>query len=113
MVVAHNPRLGGVVVYPFGEVTKGSIPQEFLDAQSIANNVLGKRTDIKYGISDFNKDRMYMPRSEYAKEGAREPSPQFLAERKRLKKQEARAFPSLKPNSGLGQMREPETSTTR
>ena len=113
MVVAHNPRLGGVVVYPFGEVTKGSIPQEFLDAQSIANSVLGKRTDIKYGISDFNKDRMYMPRTEYAKEGAREPSPQFLAERKRLKKQEARAFPSPKSNSGLGQMQQPETSTTR
>jgi hypothetical protein len=114
MVVAHNPRLGGVVVYPFGEVTKGQIPSEFLDAQSVAGNVLGKRADIKYGTTDFKKDRMYMPSSDYATEGAREPSAQVLAERKRLMKQESRAFPkSRQSTSGLGQMRELETNTTR
>ena len=114
MVVAHNPRLGGVVVYPFGEVTKGQIPNEFLDAQSVAGNVLGKRADIKFGNADMSKDRLYMSRSEYDSSGAREPSTEFLAERKRLLKQEARAFPKTRQSkSGLDQMREPETSTTR
>ena len=114
MVVAHNPRLGGVVVYPFGEVTKGQIPSEFLDAQSVAGNVLGKRADIKFGNADMNKDRLYMSRSEYDSSGAREPSAEFLAERKRLLKQESRAFPkSRQSKSALDQMREPETSKTR
>ena len=113
MVVAHNPRLGGVVVYPFDEVKKGVIPSEFLDAQSVANSVLGKRADIKYGVADYKKDRMFITRGEYADEGAREPSAQILAERKRLKKQEARAFPSPKPSSGLNQMQQLGTSTTR
>jgi hypothetical protein len=114
MVVAHNPRLGGVVVYPFGAVTKGQIPSEFLDAQSVAGNVLGKRADIKFGNADISKDRLYMSRSEYESKGAKEPSAEFLAERKRLLKQEARAFPKTRQSkSGLDQMREPETNTTR
>jgi len=114
MVVAHNPRLGGVVVYPFGAVTKGQIPSEFLDAQSVAGNVLGKRADIKFGNADMNKDRLYMSRSEYDSSGAREPSAEFLAERKRLLKQEDRAFPkSRQSKSALDQMREAETSKTR
>jgi hypothetical protein len=70
MVVSHNPKLGGVVVFPFGPVTKGQIPEEFLTAQSAANKVLGKDAKIQYGKSDFAKDRLFMDKSEYPGAGA-------------------------------------------
>jgi len=70
MVVSHNPKLGGVVVFPFGPVTKGQIPEEFLTAQSAASKVLGKDAKIQYGKSDFAKDRLFMDKSEYPGAGA-------------------------------------------
>jgi len=93
MVVAHNPRLGGVVVYPFGNVTKGQIPKEFLDAQSVGRDVLGKDFSVQYGKADPVKDRMFMGSGDYASEGARPTSPSTTTMRERIKRAEQRKFP--------------------
>ena len=91
MIVAHNPRLGGVVVMPF-EPMKGKVPTEFFDAQDIAKSVLGKRAEFTYGKADPMKDRLYIERGDYATEGAGTASNAATEMRNRLKRAEARAF---------------------
>ena len=91
MIVAHNPRLGGVVIAPF-ELKPGQVPSEFFDAQEVAGRVLGNRAKFTYGKTDPAKDLMYIPRSDYVKEGATTPSPASKAMRERLKKAEGRLF---------------------
>ena len=93
MVVTHNPKLGGVVVYPFGPVTKGQIPEEFLTAQSAANKVLGKDAKIQFGKSDYAKDRLYMGKDEYAKAGASPMSAEQQALREKIQGIEKFMFP--------------------
>lgn len=93
MVVSHNPKLGGVVVFPYGAVTKGKIPQEFLDAQSAAKKVLGKDAKIQYGKSDFEKDRLFMDKSEYEGAGAKPMSAEQKARRAKLQAVEKFMFP--------------------
>ena len=93
MVVTHNPKLGGVVVYPFGPVTKGQIPEEFLTAQSAANKLLGKDAKIKFGKSDYAKDRLYMGKDEYAKAGASPMSSEQQALREKIQGIEKFMFP--------------------
>jgi len=93
MVVTHNPKLGGVVVYPFGPVTKGQIPEEFLTAQSAANKLLGKDAKIKFGKSDYAKDRLYMGKDEYAKAGASPMSAEQQALREKIQGIEKFMFP--------------------
>jgi hypothetical protein len=111
MIVAHNPRLGGVVIAPF-EMTKGQIPNEFLDAQTAAQAILGKRAKITYGKAEQGKDLMYMGRSDYATEGARDPSAASRKMRERLQRAEKRLFPeSGRSQSGLGAMRDSQTAT--
>lgn len=100
MVVSHNPRLGGVVVVPFGEVTRGSVPTEFLQAQDAAQQVLGNRARIQYGVSDINKDRLYMEKPEYEGKGARALDPEFEKYREELKYLEGRMFGSG-PEGGI------------
>jgi hypothetical protein len=111
MIVAHNPRLGGVVIAPF-EMPKGQIPTEFLEAQTVADAILGKRAKITYGKSEPGKDLMYMGRSDYATEGAREPSAASQKMRKRLQRAEKRLFvePEISP-SGLESMRGVQPAT--
>jgi hypothetical protein len=92
MIVAHNPRLGGVVVMPY-DYSKGKVPTEFFDAQAIAKSVLGKRADFTYGRADPVKDRLYIERGDYAKEGAGLPSTAATQMRGRLQKAEKRLFP--------------------
>lgn len=91
MIVAHNPRLGGVVVMPY-DYSKGKVPTEFFDAQDIAKTVLGKRAEFTYGKADPVKDRLYIERGDYATEGAGAPSASATAMRERLKRAEGRAF---------------------
>lgn len=111
MIVAHNPRLGGVVVAPF-EMTKGQIPTEFLTAQTAAQAILGKNAKITYGKSEPGKDLMYMGRSDYATEGAREPSAASKEMRKRLQRAETRLFPERgRSPSGLESMRGVQPAT--
>jgi len=93
MVVSHNPKLGGVVVFPFGPVTKGKIPSEFLAAQSAANKVLGKDAKIQYGKSDFEKDRLFMDKSQYKDAGATSMSAEQQALRGKLQGVEKFMFP--------------------
>ena len=92
MIVAHNPRLGGVVVMPF-DYSKGKVPAEFFDAQAIAKSVLGKRAEFTYGRADPIKDRMYIERGDYAKEGAGRPSDASTKMRQRIQRAEGRLFP--------------------
>lgn len=94
MVVAHNPRLGGIVVYPFGPVGK-EIPKEFLSAQSAAKTVLGKKAQIHYGVSDYDADRLYMVQSagEYGQAGAVPMSAEQAAKRERLQAMQKALFP--------------------
>jgi len=93
MVVTHNPKLGGVIVYPFGSVTKGQIPGEFLTAQSAANKVLGKDAKIQYGKSDFEKDRLFMEKSGYTSAGAGPMSAEQETLRRKLQGIEKFMFP--------------------
>lgn len=110
MIVAHNPRLGGVVVMPY-EVQKGIQP-EFLEAQSVASSVLGKNAKFQYGKADPVKDRLYIERGDYATEGAKPSSAESKAMRERLKRGEARMFPARRQSqSGLGQVRESLATT--
>jgi hypothetical protein len=95
MAVTHNPRLGGVVVFPFGSVKEGLIPRELLRAQQAADKLLGKRGEVQFGISDFGKDRAYMLAKEgdYAKAGAKPMSKEQQAQRERLQGLEKFLFP--------------------
>ena len=111
MIVAHNPRLGGVVVMPF-EPMKGKVPTEFFDAQDIAKSVLGKRAEFTYGKADPMKDRLYIERGDYATEGAGTASDAATKMRNRLKKAEARAFRApAQSRSGLPAKREVQATT--
>lgn len=98
MIVAHNPRLGGVVVMPF-EYSKGQIPGEFLDAQAVAHELLGKQANFRYGKADPVRDRLYMERQDYLTEGARPPSAAATEMRARLKQGERRMFPAPSQSS--------------
>lgn len=98
MIVAHNPRLGGVVVMPF-EYSKGQIPGEFLDAQAVAHELLGKQANFRYGKADPVRDRLYMERQDYLTEGARPPSAAATEMRGRLKQGERRMFPAPSQSS--------------
>lgn len=95
MVVTHNPKLGGVVVYPFGAVEKGQIPEEFLKAQSVAGELLGKRGKVQFGVSDFNKDRLFMEKVEgdYQKAGAKPMSKEQQEKRSKIQGVEKFMFP--------------------
>jgi hypothetical protein len=95
MVLAHNPRLGGVVVMPFGRVEKGQIPEEFLKAQSAANEVLGKRGKVQFGVSDFDKDRLFMEKTkgDYVQASANQMSKEQQGQRERLQGLEKFLFP--------------------
>ena len=98
MIVAHNPRLGGVVIAPF-ELKAGQVPSEFFDAQEVANRVLGKRAKFTYGKTDPEKDLAYIPKIDYPKEGAVDPSASSKAMRERLKRAEGRLFRQPSPTT--------------
>jgi hypothetical protein len=84
MVVSHNPRLGGVILAPFDKPAG-----ELEMAQSMIKDLFGSDMRVKAGHSDLTKDRFYMPRSEYAKEGARKVPKSTKAVRQELKEAEA------------------------
>jgi len=84
MVVSHNPRLGGVVLAPFDK------PQgELQIAQSKIRDLFGSDMNIRAGHSDLQKDRFYMPKKDYGKEGARKVPKSTQALREELKKAES------------------------
>jgi hypothetical protein len=95
MAFTHNPRMGGVVVYPFGEVTGGKTPEELQQALSAANKVLGREASVKFGKADYNKDRFYKTAQEY---GAT-PNPEVTRIRNLLKGLENQA---ILPKEGAG-----------
>jgi len=96
MAVTHNPKLGGVVVFPFGSVREGLIPRELLRAQQAADELLGKRGQVQFGISDFGKDRAYLQKSEgdYTKAGALPMSKEQQKQREKLQGLEKFLFPA-------------------
>lgn len=96
MIVAHNPRLGGVVVMPF-DYQPGKIPPEFRDANQVARKVLGDKAAITYGKADPVKDRLYIERGEYAGEGIGLPSAETTKMRQRLQRAEQRLFAPRQP----------------
>jgi hypothetical protein len=101
MVVAHNPRLGGIVVHPFGEAEKGVHNKFAKQAKAKARKVLGKEADITYGTSDINKDRAFsMGAEDYAKAGAKPASEDVNQVREMLKRQAREAFPNGDAPSG-------------
>jgi hypothetical protein len=73
---------------------KAKVPTEFFDAQDIAKSVLGKRANFTYGKADPAKDRLYIERQDYPKEGAGPPSAASTAMRQRLQRAEKRLFPA-------------------
>ena len=92
MVVAHNPRLGGVVVHPFGEAAEGD---KFVkQARAKARKVLGNDASIKYGRADINKDRAFMMGEDYAGAGAMPADESVRQVREMLKRQSREAFPN-------------------
>lgn len=88
MVVSHNPRLGGVVLAPFGE--PGG---ELQIAKSKIKDLFGSDMDIRAGHSSLQKDRFYMPKKDYAKEGARKVQKATKELRQELKKFETLRYP--------------------
>jgi len=94
MVVTHNPRLGGVVIYPFGPVGKGGAP-EFGVAKKAAQEILGKKGKIQYGVADYDKDRLFMEqvKGDYQRAGAKETSPEKAERRQKLQGLEKFMFP--------------------
>ena len=88
MVVSHNPTLGGVVLAPFGEPSG-----ELQIAKSKIKDLFGSDMDIRAGHSNLQKDRFYMPKSDYAKEGARRVPKQTKELRRELKKFETLRYP--------------------
>lgn len=93
MAVSHNPRLGGIVVFPYEELPKGKISRELLRAQQAAEQVLGDRAKVQFGKSDYNRDRMYIPNTDYAKEGAVPISAEQERVRRALQGQQKFLFP--------------------
>lgn len=100
MIVAHNPRLGGVVVMPF-DYQPGKIPPEFRDANRVAQMVLGNKASVTYGKADPVKDRLYIERGEYAGEGIGLPSADTTKMRQRLQRAEQRLFAPRQPAAVL------------
>lgn len=94
MVVTHNPRLGGVVIYPFGPVGKGGAP-EFGVAKKAAQEILGKKGKIQYGVADYDRDRLFMEQVEgdYQRAGAKETSAEKAERRRKLQGLEKFMFP--------------------
>jgi hypothetical protein len=88
MVVSHNPTLGGVVLAPFGEPSG-----ELQIAKSKIKDLFGSDMDIRAGHSNLQKDRFLMPRSDYAKEGARRVPKATKELRRELKKFETLRYP--------------------
>lgn len=60
MVVVHDPKRGGAVIVPYGEVSAGSSPTEFKKAILEAEKTFGAKPTAKYGLSDYEKDRFFM-----------------------------------------------------
>ena len=87
MVVSHNPHLGGVYIAPFG-----TEPLNVDAAKHAAANVLGDQSHIQYGISDLNKDRIFMPDFTYGDYGARAVPPDVAQMRNELKDYEVKNF---------------------
>ena len=105
MAVVHNPRLGGVVVYPFGSANSSTRIKEFAMAEKAART-LGQDMKIQPGVARYDKDRLYAVRrpdnygtATYADLGAYSPVPsgkdtaQLLDELKYMEKQ---TFPQVK-----------------
>ena len=89
MIVSHNPRLGGVVIAPFDK------PQGELEiAHGKIKDLFGSDMNVKYGHSDLQKDRFYMPKETYESMGARPVPQRTLDLRKELKEMENRRFAS-------------------
>lgn len=112
MVVAHNPRLGGVVIYPFGPVGKGGAP-EFAVAKKTAEEILGKKGKIQYGVADYDKDRLYMKRSlgDYQRAGAQPMSAEQANLRQKLQGLEQFMFPQVGPRMFSSRVTETERSS--
>jgi len=87
LIVSHSPRTGGVFLandpYAGGDPMK-----KFLNAQSVAGQILGNKAKIQFGKADANKDLMYMMRHQYAEEGGRGTSPTAQAIRESLKRKD-------------------------
>ena len=89
MVVSHNPRLGGVVLAPFDK------PQgELQMAQQKIKDLFGQDMKVKFGHSDLQKDRFFMPKETYESMGAKPVPQETLDLRKQLKEMENRRFAS-------------------
>jgi hypothetical protein len=104
MIVSHSPQTGGLFLAPFSPA-KGIQP-EFLEAQKAVQEVLGKGAKIQYGRTDPTKDLLYF--GDYAEKGARAPSAESQAMRKRLKSMDV-VFPrkpsgSPSTSGGLNQV---------
>jgi len=92
MVVSHNPTLGGVVLAPFGKPSG-----ELQIAKSKIKDLFGSDMNIRAGHSSLQKDRFYMLKADYAKEGARKVPKATKELRQELKKFETLRYP--KPSS--------------
>jgi hypothetical protein len=101
MIVSHNPRTGGVFIAPY-DAKPNAINTEFLDAQQVAKAVLGKDAKFQFGKAHPDLDMMYMPKSTYAEEGARPPSPAAVAKRQALRKMDRSFVEPAKLQGGLG-----------
>jgi hypothetical protein len=110
MIVSHNPRNGGVFIAPY-TVNPNSINPEFLEAQRVANEVLGKDAKIQFGKADSEKDLMYMPSSTYVLEGARPPSPAAVAKRQALRRMDRNFVEPARLQGGLGNATASKTNT--
>lgn len=110
MIVSHNPRTGGVFIAPY-KVKPNSINPEFLEAQRVANEVLGKDAKIQFGKADPDKDLMYMHSSTYEKEGARPPSPAAVAKRQALRRMDRSFVEPARLRGGLGNATASKTNT--
>jgi hypothetical protein len=77
-----------VVLAPFGE--PGG---ELQIAKSKIKDLFGSDMDIRAGHSSLQKDRFYMPRSDYSKEGARKVPKATKELRQELKKFETLRYP--------------------
>jgi len=110
MIVSHNPRTGGVFIAPYS-VKPNSINPEFLEAQRVANEVLGKNAKIQFGKADPDKDLMYMHSSTYEKEGARPPSPAAVTKRQALRRMDRNFVEPARLRGGLGNATASKTNT--
>ena len=98
MAFTHNPRLGGAVVYPFGEVKGGQTPEELRQALTAAREVLGTNNmNVKFGKADYNKDRFYSEAADYGATA----NPEVTRIRNLLKSLERQA---IVPEEGVGNL---------